>query len=415
MTVIIGMVLLGSLLGLFSGLMPGIHCNTLAAILLASYPSLESAIGAVIGKDETAIAVCCCVVSAAVVHSFVDFVPSVFIGAPDSEDAVSVLPGHRMLLEGRGMAAVRAAAIGSLVGCCCAVALSIPFQYLLFNGAEPVLDKLTPVVVLIACMGILMNESRQGTLLWGSVTFALSGALGYACMTLPIPTDGLVGEGSLLFPLLTGLFGIPVLLESSNGRGILPPQRDDVMDPVGMVPGLKGVLMGSVAGWFPGITSNIGATMSVCIMPENRADRFVSTVASIGTVTSVLSLVVLSVNGGGRSGTAIVVGEIGMDQVQGFMSQGFLILMMATIMSAMVGYKMTIFSGKVLSATLARMDQRRTSRAVTVLLVALVLLLTGPWGLVVLIASVVIGSVPTSCGMGRTTLCGCLLLPVMLF
>ncbi len=60
--------------------------------------------------------VACCIFAASTVHSFVDFVPSVFIGAPDPDEALSVLPGHRLLMEGRGMAAVRAAAVGSAVG-----------------------------------------------------------------------------------------------------------------------------------------------------------------------------------------------------------------------------------------------------------------------------------------------------------
>ena len=38
------MSVLGAGLGLFSGLAPGIHVNTLAAMLLASYPSISSVI-----------------------------------------------------------------------------------------------------------------------------------------------------------------------------------------------------------------------------------------------------------------------------------------------------------------------------------------------------------------------------------
>ena len=108
------MALLGCAIGTFSGMVPGIHVNTLAALLLASYPAIEAMIP--LEPSDSAVAVACCVMSASVVHSYVDFVPSVFIGAPDSEDAVSVLPGHRLLLQGRGMEAVRSAAIGSLVG-----------------------------------------------------------------------------------------------------------------------------------------------------------------------------------------------------------------------------------------------------------------------------------------------------------
>ncbi|MBR2255479.1 MAG: tripartite tricarboxylate transporter permease, partial [Candidatus Methanomethylophilaceae archaeon] len=95
------MALLGAAMGTFSGLVPGIHVNTLASVMLAVYPSLASAM-AFLGDDGSRIAVSCCIMSASVVHSFVDFVPSVFIGAPDAEDAVSVLPAHRLLHQGEG-------------------------------------------------------------------------------------------------------------------------------------------------------------------------------------------------------------------------------------------------------------------------------------------------------------------------
>ena len=99
----------GSCMGAFSGIVPGIHVNTLASVLLAAYPAIESVLEPAAGAYGASVAVCCCIMSASVVHSFLDFVPSVFIGAPDSEDCISVLPGHRLLLQGRGMEAVRAA------------------------------------------------------------------------------------------------------------------------------------------------------------------------------------------------------------------------------------------------------------------------------------------------------------------
>ena len=104
--------------------------------------------------------------------------------------------------------------------------------------------------------------------------------LGLACMTLEIPMDGALGEGSVMLPMLTGLFGIPVLLESSSSSR-MPEQRDRIADPVGMVPGLKGVLMGTVAGWFPGITSTVGASMSAAVFPEDRPERFMISMTPI--------------------------------------------------------------------------------------------------------------------------------------
>jgi putative membrane protein len=292
---------LGGMFGLLTGLIPGIHVNTLASILLISYPMLETLLSGTVPNEYVPIVVCSIIMSASVVHSYVDFVPSVFIGAPDAEDAISVLPGHRLLLSGQGMRAVRAAAIGSLIGCSVAILMAIPMQMVMTDDVTHYLDRITKIILAVVSGIIILNEYRKGHLIFAIIVFILSGVLGYAVMNLPIPCEGLLGEGTLLMPMLTGLFGLPVMLESASGHPF-PRQTDDGKDPVGLVPGLKGVIMGSVAGWFPGITSTVGATVSTTIMPDRTPERFISTVASIGTVTTVLSLVTLSISGGGRSG-----------------------------------------------------------------------------------------------------------------
>lgn len=406
------MALIGCAMGLFSGIVPGIHVNTLAALMLTSYPIIESVIP--LDADGSAVAAACCVMSASVVHSFIDFVPSVFIGAPDSEDAISVLPGHRLLLEGKGMAAVRAAAVGSLIGCSASILTAIPLQWILLSGGSDLLEKLTPLVLIIACAVVIGNEWGRGTGLRGPFLFILSGFLGLACMTLPIPIDGIIGDGSVMMPLLTGLFGIPVLLETPAGTRI-PRQKDREMDPAGPWPGLKGVVMGTVAGWFPGITATVGASMSAAVFPEKRPERFISTVASVGTVTSVLSLVTLSVSGNGRSGTALVIGEMIGDSMQGFMSGPFILLLLSAAIASLLGYWLTIASGKVFARTVGRVKADKLSRWMLVMLVILTLLLNGPAGLFILLCSTVVGLLPGMLGTGRIILCGCLIFPVLLF
>ena len=408
--------LAGSGLGLVSGLVPGIHVNTLAALLLSAYATISEAIRGVVPEGWVPMLVCCCIVAAGVVHSFVDFVPSVFLGAPDSEDAVSVLPGHRLLLQGLGQEAVASAAIGSLVGCSAAIALSIPMQYVMLNGAYSVVDAATPAVLAIAAFVLVAGEFRHGTRqgFCGLAAFLISGTIGYACMTRPIPVDGILGEGSIMFPMLTGLFGLPILLSAADGRGQAPQKRGRE-DPVGVWPGLKGVVTGCIAGWFPGITSTVGASMAASVMPESRPERFIATVASIGTVTSVLALVTLSVSGRGRTGIALAVWEVAGDSVSGFMSPLFLALLLAMAVAALAGFYLTIASGRVFSRVLGRMDQRRMNTAVALAVSVLVLLLTGPFGLAVMILCAVAGFIPNACGTGRAVLCGSLLLPALIF
>lgn len=401
----------GAMAGTFTGLIPGIHVNTLASIMLMGYPSISSMMGHFADPVWVPILVSSCIMSASVVHSFVDFVPSVFTGAPDQDDILSVLPGHRLLLSGEGMSAVRSAAIGSAIGSGCALALAIPVQYLMINGLSEKLDSLTLPVLLFALSIMLINEKGHRAL--ALVLILLSGTLGYMCTNFNLPCDGLLGAGTLLFPLLTGLFGMPALLMSTKS-GKVPNQRDEKINPVNSMPGIKGVVTGCLAGWYPGITSTAGASMASAITPENEPERFISLVASIGTVTTVFSIVTLSVSGSGRSGTVLVIKEIIGDGISGYCSSTFLMLLLSVAIAAVIGYHMTIAAGRLMSKISLGSDLRLLNKIILLFTVTLVLLLTGPFGLAILLTSTTIGFIPVKTNMGRIPLTGCLIVPAMI-
>lgn len=403
----------GAALGTFTGLVPGIHVNTLASVMLIMYPGLESAISGFTDPASAPILVSACIMSASVVHSFTDFVPSVFIGAPDPDEVLSVLPGHRLMMAGNGMAAVRAAAIGSLVGSGFAVLLAIPVQFLMMNGLADDMDSVTLSVLVFTLCVILINESGSRNRIWALALMTVSGALGCICMNGGIPCAGILGEGTLLFPLLTGLFGIPALLGSVGGCRP-PEQHDDVSDPTGIAPGIKGVITGCIAGWYPGITATAGASLASAFTPEKDPARFISLVASIGTVTSVFSIITLSVSGSGRSGTVLVIKEIVGDSLSGFCSPGFLLMLLSTAVAIPIGYIITIRAGKLMTGITGRIDMGLLNKAVICFVSALVLLLTGPYGIVILAVSTLVGLIPVAAETDRIPLSGCLMIPVIL-
>ena len=108
----------GTFAGIITGLIPGIHINLVSLILVSvSGYFLSFTNGLVLGVF---------IIAMSVTHTFLDPIPSVFLGAPDSATALAVLPGHRMLLEGRGYDAVKLTVIGSLL-CLLLVTFVIPF------------------------------------------------------------------------------------------------------------------------------------------------------------------------------------------------------------------------------------------------------------------------------------------------
>lgn len=408
------MCLLGAALGTFTGLVPGIHVNTLAVLMLASYSALEDFIDPWVPPGWTALLVSSLVVSASVVHSFVDFVPSVFLGAPSPDEVLNVLPGHRMLLEGRGMDAVSAAAVGSLVGALAAVILVIPLQMLMISGGEEILQDLTPYVIAGTAILLLYVEKGLKGKIWASLLMVLSGILGYCCIFGFFPEWNLVPGGNMMLPLLTGLFGMPAMLLSVQDAN-MPEQTitDRINDHP--LPALKGLLAGGIVGWFPGITATAGTVVASLTSPETEPDRFISMVASVGTASTVFALVTLSVSGKGRSGTMLVIGEIMGDSLTGVGSLNISVLLMAVLFSSLLGYAATLASGRVLAKWMAGANLRRLSIGIMSFMVILVAVMTGPFGLLILLTATAMGLLPTAVNVNRVHLASCLLLPVLMF
>ena len=410
---ILYMSVLGACMGTFSGMIPGIHVNTLAAMMLAGYPLLSDALSSFIPTELLPICVASCIMSASIVHSFVDYVPSVFIGAPDPDDVISALPGHRLLLDGRGMAAVRSAAIGSCVGACTSIVLAIPFQLLLLSGLSDYLDSITAMVLIAVILIMLLHERDPVNMIWCALTILVSGLLGLICMDLDIPCNGIIVGGTLIFPMLTGLFGMPALLQSLSNP-VIQEQTDDKEYPVGPIPGIKGVLTGLLTGWFPGITSTTGAILSDTVTPERSPEGFISMIASIGTSASIIMLVTMSLTGKGRSGTMIIIGDILGDSVIGALNECFLLLLLTAVFAAFLGYHSTILCGRIMSRIINRVDTLLLNRICIILVISLVLLMTGPYGLLVLAIATLMGFLPVRIGISRVYLTGCLLIPALL-
>ena len=97
--------LIGILSGTLTGLIPGLHINLVAIITLSL----------AITKTLSQTTLLIFIVSMAITHTFIDFIPSIFLGAPSEDTALSALPGHELLLKGQGHNAMKLTLIGSTI------------------------------------------------------------------------------------------------------------------------------------------------------------------------------------------------------------------------------------------------------------------------------------------------------------
>lgn len=411
---ILYMCLIGAAAGTFSGLVPGVHVNTLAMLLLLASPFLLDALSVFVPAGYGPLLLSCAVMSAAVVHSSIDFVPSAFIGIPDADTVLNVLPAHRMILDGEGMAAVRCAAIGSLTGAIVSLLLAVPMYIVLTNGLGDYLDSIT-VGALIIVLALMILDENPGRRIYAIVIMALSASAGLLVMTETLPMASVFDlEPETMFPLLTGLFGIPSLLTADRNSGI-PPQKDDERFPVSPIHGIKGVVTGSITGWFPGITSTAGATIAGHIFSTGGTRGFISMVSSIGTASTMFAFITLCINGKERSGTMSVIGSLLQDADLGLGGDVFISMMAAMAIASVLAYMLTIWSGKAMCELLRRLDMVVFNRMILIAMVILTFLFCGYWGLVVLMVCTLIGLLPMLLGTRRIHLTGCLIVPVLLF
>jgi len=164
--------LLGVIAGVITGLIPGIHIN-LVSLLLVSIS------GYFLGFVHP-LSLGVFIVAMAVTHTFLDIIPSVFLGAPDADTALAVLPGHKLLLEGRGYEAIKLATIGSLL-CLLATIMVIPFLLPFLPAVYGFLQPYIGWILLAVVIFMILKESGLRGKFWGVVVFFAYRYTGYSC------------------------------------------------------------------------------------------------------------------------------------------------------------------------------------------------------------------------------------------
>ena len=261
-------------MGSLTGLIPGFHVNNVALILLALSPVMLSW-----GIPLSAVAAI--IVSTGTVHTFLNYIPSALLGAPDGDTALSLLPGHRMLLSGNAPRGVAWSARGSQLGLFLSLPLIIVARIAFgdelgwYDYLRNIIFFLLPAIsfLLLATettrldwpkwmrklsRNLLGTDSRFAGFLAATGFFLLAGFYGWAVFSLPARSPVGIPDASLLLPSLAGLFGIANLLDIYATTSHIPPQNEDWTLPPAkplFVPCFWSGVAGASMGVLPGMTA----------------------------------------------------------------------------------------------------------------------------------------------------------------
>lgn len=393
-------IFLGLLAGTFTGLFPGIHINLISSIILSSYfVKLHSNI-----PNEYFATF---IISMAITHTFIDFIPSIYLGAPEEDSFLAILPGHKMLIEGRGSEAYVLTAIGSFLG---AIVL-VPIIFILNYSFETIyiLSKNLIPYILIFLSGYLIF--REKYFISGLTIFVFSGFLGIFSTNLPIP--------NALMPLFSGLFGLSTLITSIKNKTKIPLQKKLDLKKIDLkkISISKNLLISSIisplASFLPGFGSSQAAIISSEISgKETNQESFLFLLGTINTIVMGISFITLISLNKTRTGAAIALQRL--DIISNFNSpitEVLLIILITSFFAFILG----IFISNNISKIITKISYSNITIVTIIIIIILNCLLTNYVGILLLIASTALGIFCISSDVKRTLLMGSLITPTIIF
>ncbi len=400
--------LIGVLCGAVTGLIPGIHVNTVGAFIFASSPFLLASYSPEV--------LCVFLISMAISHALLEFIPSMFLGVPEEGTVLSILPGHQLILEGRGKEAVRLTAAGGF-GAVLITALLLPIFIMVLPAVYgPIKPYIWVLLVIITIfMFIRLNNSLK-SFLWSAVLFLFSGVMGYIMLNLP------VSSSVSLLCVFTGLFGVSTLLYSLWQRSFVPTQNrfhhfkidSDVIRGI-----FAGGIAGSVLGFLPGFGPAQGSLIAQELTGggdfESSNESFITSVSGVNTADTLFSLVMIFLIGNPRSGIAVYVNNI----LQDFDFNHLLFFVFTALTAVSISLFLCLKLGDIVSESIEKINYRTLSWIVIVFMSLLVVGFSLWYRanlffmLLVYITAIALGLLPHYLGVNKSNLMGVLILPAI--
>ena len=391
---------LGIFAGIITGLIPGIHIN-LVSLLLVSIS------GYFLGFTSPLV-LGVFIIAMAITHTFLDVLPSVFLGAPDADQALNVLPGHKLLLKGKGFEAIKLATIGSLL-CLLLTILIIPFLIPVLPFVYSFLLPFMGWILLGVCVFMILKEEGFQGKIAGLFVFLLSGVLGLIVLV------GLPSLNQPLFPMLSGLFGISTLLASLFNRVIVPEQKISesiVLDKKNLIKVLGvGTFSGSLTGLFPGLGAAQAAIIGSEIVGDIGEYSFLVLIGGINTVNFTFSLATLYALEKARNGAVVAVLEI----TQGIDLYGLTVFLGTALVAGGIATFLAMGLARVFAKNITKVKYPQLCIGIIVFISLLVIYFSSLLGFLVLLVSSALGLIPALLNVKRSLAMGCLLLPVIMF
>ena len=389
--------ILGIGTGIITGLTPGLHINLVSLLVLSFSPLLL--------QITSPIVLGVYIIAMAITHTFLDAIPSIYLGAPDESQALNVLPGHRLLMKGEGHNAIVCTVIGALGAILLGILFFPVFILLMKWLAEPVTGIVGYLLILLMVYMIWREKEKKIKAL---ALFLLSGTLGLLVFSIPTLEQP-------LFPLLSGLFGFSILLISLAQKSVIPEQKLDQplnLSTKNLVKSVSGATgMGFIAAFLPGFGSSQAAIIATNVVGDIGDEGFLTLVGGINTANMLISIAAAYILDKSRNGAILVVNKL----LDGMSLETMLIFLAVSLVAAGAAALLTINISKIFARVIVKVKYSYIILSIIIFITLLTIYFDGFLGLIILGTATALGLISSAWGVGKNHLMGCLLIPVILY
>jgi putative membrane protein len=400
--------IVGVFCGVITGLIPGIHVNTVGAFVFSASPFL------LYSYSPEVLAVF--LLSMSISHALLEFIPSMFLGVPEEGTVLSVMPGHHLLLQGRGKEAIRLVSLGGFG----ALIITILLLPLFMVGLPFLYGLLKPyiwIILSVVVVYMLIRLSRDwNSLIWSSILFLFSGIMGWTALNSPLSSS------VSLLCLFSGLFGVSTLLYSLSQKSSLPTQnKDHHFEVDGDI--IKGIFAGGIAGSILGFLPGMGPAQGSLLAQElsggsdsgSEREGFLVAMSGVNASDALFSLIAIYLIGNPRSGIAVYVNQL----LQGLDFNHLLIMIFASVTAVSISLVLCIKVGDWFSHSMQKINYEKLSWMVIIFMSFLVVLFGVMehaslfFVIVTYITSVALGLLPHYLDINKSNLMGVLIVPAI--
>jgi putative membrane protein len=238
--------------------------------------------------------------------------------------------------------------------------------------------------------------------------FVVSGLLGVFSLRFDWLAWHTIGGTAVLMPLLTGLFGISVLLFASQEP--LPPQRFSGLQMSGrsIAKGtLLGTLAGTVVGWLPGLSNaTANAVLTSIARYENDRRGYILATSSANTANAIIGLAALFALSRARNGVMVALSSLEAPSMAALLACGAIAATLAYLLTITIARSAFRLNG---------IDGKALNYGVIAFIVMISLVISGPFGGLILILATAVGLVPQLVNIPRLSCMGVVMIPVILY